>query len=397
MPGPDNVSVPALLFLALTVVGLGINYFELLLLWQLRRRKAPDLTEFPEVSVLKPLAGLDDGLWENLESHLAVDYPGTWEMILGIRSKEDPAYETAVRFQAAHPDRVRLCMQQGEPGHNPKVNQLISLTREAKYEILACSDSNVRVPRQYLRELVGLLCEPAVGVASHVFVGTGERRLGAVLDNLLLASMAAPTLATNFRLALISGVVGKSVGIRRGVLQELGGWQAFKDVLAEDYLLGAGIQAQGLRVEACPTPVENVQESQGPAFFFHRHARWAMIRSKNVFPLYALEFVQIPLVSATVAALLVGSAPVGLGIWIAAAVLMALHADLAARILRGKGFRLDHLLLVPLRDLIYVAAWLRGGTLREVSWRGNRFRVLAHTRLATREAIHRARRIRRGG
>ena len=54
---------------------------------------------------------------------------------------------------------------------------------------------------------------------------------------------------------------------------------------------------------------------------------------------------------------------------------------------RGYGFKLQHLLLVPLRDLLSLAMWARGATMRTVNWRGNRLRVLAETRLANAETI----------
>ena len=62
---------------------------------------------------------------------------------------------------------------------------------------------------------------------------------------------------------------------------------------------------------------------------------------------------------------------------------------------RGYGFRAAHLALVPLRDVLFFFAWLRGSTMRYVTWRGNRVLVLAKTRLAEPEALARTRNIQR--
>ena len=48
-------------------------------------------------------------------------------------------------------------MQQGEPGLNPKVNQLITLAPQARYDVLLISDSNTRVGPGYLEEIVAHL------------------------------------------------------------------------------------------------------------------------------------------------------------------------------------------------------------------------------------------------
>src|SRR5215831_18512439 len=48
----------------------------------------------PAISILKPLCGLDDDLEENLRSFAALPYP-VYEVLLGVRSERDPAYELA--------------------------------------------------------------------------------------------------------------------------------------------------------------------------------------------------------------------------------------------------------------------------------------------------------------
>jgi serine protein kinase len=48
------------------------------------------------------------------------------------------------------PHRFRVVTQPGEPGLNPKVNQLVTLARHARHNILVVSDSNIRVQRDYL-------------------------------------------------------------------------------------------------------------------------------------------------------------------------------------------------------------------------------------------------------
>jgi ceramide glucosyltransferase len=68
----------------------------------MRRRtpaRAPQIT--PRVSILKPLAGIDDELDENLSSFATLDYPD-YEILFGVASIEDPAYPVARRFVDKH-------------------------------------------------------------------------------------------------------------------------------------------------------------------------------------------------------------------------------------------------------------------------------------------------------
>jgi ceramide glucosyltransferase len=51
------------------------------------------------------------------------------------------------------------------------------------------------------------------------------------------------------------------------------------------------------------------------------------------------------------------------------------------RALRPGGFRARQLLLVPAKDLVFGWAWAQGLFRSEVSWRGNRIRVLPGTRI----------------
>lgn len=382
------------LLFALAGFGASAMLVELACLWALKRRPLPVPGHWPSVSILKPLCGLDDELLENLESHLGLDYPGEYEVLLGVRSPGDAAYPLAQAFARRHPGKVRLCLQQGEPGHNPKVNQLVTLTREARHEVLVVTDSNVRVSPGFLREHVAMLSEKGVGLSSHAFFGVGEQKLGSVLDNLTLASFSAPSLAGGFWLSL-DQVVGKSLALRKDVLKQMGGWHEFKDVLAEDQRMGLAIRTLNLRTTLGPSPVWNVQKSQPLSAFWKRHARWSMIRFRVLMPAVLFEPLLNPFALAFLGAVLAGAhrqAWLGAG---AAAMFSMAYTQAASRIGRGHGFALKHLAWVPVRDLLFLLIWARGATMRWVDWRGNRLQVLAQTRLAAPEALERLSRLSR--
>jgi len=159
----------------------------------MRRRtpaRAPPNT--PRVSILKPLAGVDDELDENLSSFATLDYPD-YEIVLGVASAEDSAYPVARKFvETVGAERARLVVTDPEAAANPKVAQLVALERAATGEVVVVCDSNVRVTPGYLDLLLAELSSPGVGTVSNIVAGTGERTLGAAMENLQLGAIIAP-------------------------------------------------------------------------------------------------------------------------------------------------------------------------------------------------------------
>ena len=51
-------------------------------------------SNFPPISILKPLKGLEDNLFDNLESFCLQDYP-EYEIICSLQDENDPAYKVA--------------------------------------------------------------------------------------------------------------------------------------------------------------------------------------------------------------------------------------------------------------------------------------------------------------
>jgi len=379
----------AVALLALALLG------ALLLLAQvlsLRRHLAGTMPAAPApgaISVLKPLCGVDDQLEANLASFAALEWPA-FEVLLGVRSTADAAFPVALAFSRRDP-RFRVVVQRGEPGANPKVNQLITLEAEARHGILVVSDSNVRVAPDYLREIAALFEEPSVGLVTHLIAGAGERRLGSTLDHLHLTGFVAPAVVAAKRLAGRDIVVGKSMAFRRQDLAALGGFAAAKDVLAEDYVLGTLISRRlGKRVAVARRPVVNVSVSRSLSDFVDRYARWAVLhRTTTGRAVHLAQAILNPILLAAAALALEPRPATALAFGATCAAKTALEGA-AGRALRPGGFALSQLALVPLKDLLLAWAWGRAFWQSEVEWRGNRLRVMEGTRVAVSPAPHEA-------
>jgi ceramide glucosyltransferase len=277
---------------------------------------------------------------------------------------------------------VRLAIQRGEPGLNPKVNQLITLARRARHDLLVVSDSNVRVSSNYLNEIAAHFEDPSVGIVSHPIVASTSASVGATLDMLHLTTGIAPGVIATKRVARKDIVVGKSMAMRREDLEKIGGFEAVKDVLAEDFILGKMMPAMlHKRSVLAATPVENRATLKSVKQFFKRYQRWAVIHHHAVgLPLYIAELVLNPLALAALALIADASAQ-NLAIALTVGVFKLACDGFAARALTGRFLSLRALSLIPLKDALLFFAWLYGLFSHRIDWRGNSLLVLPGTLL----------------
>jgi ceramide glucosyltransferase len=370
------VSTTTILALAPVAISLAIYLFmEVMFFVALARAKRsgpPAPSRAPVVSILKPLAGKDDDLDANLASFAGLDYP-CFELRLGVASHEDPAYEAARRFLARHPRaRAQIVLTDADAATNPKVAQLIGLEAQAKGEILVVSDSNVRVPPHYLWDLVRLLEDRRVGLVTNVFAGTGERTLGAALENLQIGALVAPGIIACDTLSRRPLTVGKSMAMRKRDLAMLGGFAQVGRVLAEDHALGRLFLAAELEIRTSLVAVENRNVDTSVRRTIERHSRWAkMRRTIAPFP-FALEPLASPLAIALLAFALHPSRAQAAMVVVAATIQTA-GGFVSARAIRGTWLAWHYLPLEIVRTGVAFGCWAAAWISRRVSWRGHAF------------------------
>lgn len=365
--------------LALTMIGLTCVHRVVGRGRRLARGPAPD------VSILKPLKGIDEGLYDNLASIAGQHYAGRFELVLGAADPNDPALAVAWALQRDYPEVcIRIVPGSRGPGLNPKVANLEALGRAARYSNLLVSDSNVRVGPHYLRDTAAELRSDDVGLVSNVLVGVGERSVGATLENLHLGSFVAAGVCGADVLAGHPCVVGKSMLMPRAALERVGGWATVQDVLGEDYLLGMALSRAGYRVVLCPHVVHTLNASWTLSAFVSRHLRWSQMRRWIAPWAYALE----PLLNPVPWLLLLGAltglrgeptlglsprAWIGLTAW---GVTQKVVLDvLTVQRLRGALPRGLAALWIPLKDLLVLGLWVVGWGRRTVCWRGRLLRI----------------------
>jgi ceramide glucosyltransferase len=364
---------------AVVVIGIGVlsSIFSLILqlgIFKLKRRQHR-ATSLPPISVLKPLKGADETLYENLVSLARQDYP-EFELVLGCEDISDPALAVARRLRLEFPDlQLTIVAGSRSSGLNPKVNNLRQIEAAARYEHLLISDADVRVGKDYLSATIAEMNDPKVGLVSNLIAGVQEKTLGSTLDNLHLNTFVAETVCGAAVLAEHPCVVGKSMLFRRSDFQRLGGFDRVKDVLAEDYVTGQLFANAGYRVALSPYAVHAVNQKRTLRDFCARHVRWGQMRRTLAPVLYwgePLLFTSLWFLLAFALGTLLGERAIVLAA-LAGLALKSLSDGLFVRVLSGRSLSLLKLGLLPAKDLAMVAIWIVGGLKNSVCWRGNRF------------------------
>ncbi len=332
---------------------------------------------FPPVSIVKSLSGLDDELEQNLESFYGLDYP-EYEIVFSFARRDDPAFAVARRVADGHTGIPSVFVVDArEPGGNSKVSRLSAALRHARYRHILMADGNVRVRPEFLARAVSFFADPSVGLVSHLFRARGARTLGSRLESLHLNGALRAGTAAIDRILGIPCVVGKSILASREALNAIGGIEALRDHLAEDYLLGRLVSRAGYRVVLSSDEIETAEISRSLAAAWSRQRRWAILRKRLGGLSYAAEALASPL--PWFAGVLV-AARGDTGLIVPAIALYLSRIGLEAVCAAGSGRVLaSDWLLAPLRDLAVAALFWAGLFGRRTSWRGRTLLVGRNT------------------
>ncbi len=358
------------IILALVLVSITIYFLQILAL----RKKLSENSHssfLPPVSIIKPLKGIDDNLFDNLESFCKQDYP-EYEIIFSLQDVNDPAYRIAEKIKNKYPHLVRIILDGSQRALNPKVKNMITAYRNSKYDYFLISDSNVYVGKDYLRKTVSCMTENT-GLVTNLIVGVSGRSIGAKLENLQLNSFVI--LATCFldKFLKMPCSIGKSMLMRKRDFEEIGGFDAIKDILAEDYMLGKLMHEKGKGVVLSNYMVKNVNEYWSLSRFLNRHTRWAKIRWKIGGIKYFTEPLSNPLFLSSLTFFVDNFSIMSLKVFLMTLLLKISFDFYTSRLIKSP-LNIS-VLLIPIKDLITALIWFVPFISCRLSWRGNIYKI----------------------
>jgi ceramide glucosyltransferase len=329
----------------------------------------------PEVSIVRPVCGLDNFLEDTLRTSFELDYP-RYELIFCVASMRDPAIAVVQELIAAHPrSHARLLVGDDPVSQNPKLNNCVKGWRAARHDWIILADSNVLMPPDYIRRLLatwkpdtGLVCSPPVGCRP---VGFWAGLECAFLNTYQVrAQYCADALGLGF-------AQGKTMLWRRMDLEAAGGIAALGAELAEDAASTKIVRAAGLRVRLCAPPFAQPLGRRRMTEVWRRQTRWARLR-RSSFPLYfAPEILSGAVFPLIATAHVAGAAGISIFGTVAVFALAWYSAEIAlakaARWHLGAFYPVQALMRDLLLPVLWVDAWI--GT--DFIWRGHQMSIAA--------------------
>lgn len=350
-----------------------------------RRRKIAE-GFVPDVSILKPVKGIDQRMYAGFVSHCQQQYAGRFELLFGVSDLEDPAVAEIERLKAEFPAiDIRLIECTQRLGTSGKVSNLVQMLEEARYEYIVINDSDILVSPHYLARITSCFQDGLhpvarrVGLVTAPYVGhtpTKKAGLWTRLEALGISTDFFPGVLTARKLE--GGIrfgLGSTLATTKTALAEAGGLESLVEYLADDYEMGARIANVGYRVELSDEVVETSVPSYSFRAFADHQLRWARSTRDS----RKLGYVGLGITFCVPWALFACVAS-GFALWSFTLLSLAILARVSVALSVGVGVLRDgqvlrDLWLLPLRDFLAFGFWLWSFAGDTVVWRGEEFHL----------------------
>ncbi len=346
------------------------------------RRRAEPSASMPFITVMKPLAGAEEGLYENLRSFFEQDYP-EFEVLFAVERPDDPAVAIARQVMAEYPRTHSQLLISGEPiTPNRKVHSLQAMAAEARYDILVMADSDVRAGSDLLRVLSAEMGQQGVSLVTCPYRASAGPSIWTATEAIGLNTEFLSQVLVARMLGGMDFALGPTLAIRKRTLEAIGGFEELGHYLAEDFMMGKRAAAIGARVVLSSFIVEHRLGSQTFLANFAHRLRWARSTRRSRPWGYRGQILTNPI---PLACILLALFPRAWPIFILALVLRAWMAwGASQRVLRDPLTR-DYWYLIPFQDFASFLVWIGGFWGSRMEWRGKPIRVLPDGRFGIQE------------
>ncbi len=330
----------------------------------------------PPVTILKPLHRCEPGLFENLESFCRQDYRGKVQIVFGVHDASDPAVAVVQALQAKYPALdTPMVADTASHGANGKISNLINIMSAAKHDTLVLADSDIAVQPHWLAQVTAALQRPGVGIVTCLYTGEvakGDTSLWSKLAAMGVSYEFLPNVVVGTSLGLAAPCFGSTIALSRKTLEDVGGFAAFADCLADDYEIGRAVRAMGHTLAIPALGVAHTAVEPSFMDLFRHERRWRHT-THRIDPAGNLgSMVTFGFAFAVLSALSTSFAPISL---IALAATVSARLYLKRRIDLQFGTYAGPFWLVPVRDLLSFAIFVNALFGETVHWRGARFEI----------------------
>jgi ceramide glucosyltransferase len=316
---------------------------------------------------------------ESFQSWFDQNYPGQVQFLFGVADAGDPVCPIARELIGKNPGRdAQLVVCAESLGANGKVSTLVQLERLAKHPLILVSDADVRVPPDFLANLAAPLRDPKTGLVNCFYRLANPATVAMRCEAIAINADFWSQVLQSASLKPLDFALGAVMLTRRELLEEIGGFSALANCLADDYQLGHRIAQKGHRIALCPVVVECWDAPMNWGDVWKHQLRWArtirvcqpvpyffsILSNATLWPL--LWLMASPVLSKTLYAPLAALALLLMRIVIA--------QNLQRRFMQSRG-NLAPPWLVPVKDLLQAAVWMGAFLGNTVEWRGQKMRL----------------------
>jgi cellulose synthase/poly-beta-1,6-N-acetylglucosamine synthase-like glycosyltransferase len=207
----------------------------------------------PATALICPCKGNERGLEENLMSLTRFDYPN-YEIYFTLATSLDPALKIIERVKTASSHPVHIVIAGPPTDCGEKVYNLqraVETLPPDKFEVLAFTDSDVRLPRGWLNKLIAPLQDGRIGATtSYRWIIPSGSGADAIASGLASAWNAA--IATMLGKPSGDFCWGGGTAIRKKTFEDVKVLETWKGAVSDDFAMTWALEQSGKSIVFCP-------------------------------------------------------------------------------------------------------------------------------------------------
>ena len=224
-------------------------FFKLHLNWTNRIIQSGEEDENVGVSFIHPIKDLDFELDKNVESWFTQNYKGLIQHIFSFQMTDDPAIPVIRALMQKYPEiDCEIIINPVMQGLNGKSSNMVHGMKKAKYDIVLFADSDIRIKQDFIVKMVRPLKDEKVGIMTCGQVNIGGRDFWTRFFTFTQNSETDFIWAFLTKIGMDLGATGAAFAMRKQLLKQIGGLEAFGGSLLEDLHLGNTLYKMGYKL-----------------------------------------------------------------------------------------------------------------------------------------------------